>query len=343
MSKKILFLIIILLLLTTGCKKQEYEATINVLNWSSYIPDEVVRDFEKEYDIKVNYSTYSSNEELLAKVNAVKEGTYDLIFPSDYMVSIMKDRNLLDKIDKDKISNYRLIDKKYLSLDFDFNNEYSIPFLSATVVIATNKDLVSNKIDSYNDLLNYDFKDSIVVLDDTRILVGAALLANGYDMNSTNKEELKDAEDWLLRLKDNIKAFDSDSPKSFLITEEASIGLMWSAEAILAKEEKDNIEITIPKEGYNVSLDNFAILKGSKNKEAVYKFIDYILDSEVMTKIVESYPYSSVNMLTNSAMEKNPSYGKEYQRMQAAFSKGTRVKNIGEYISDYDKVWAYIK
>jgi len=88
--KKIILLLLCLLTLSGCTNKKEYIDTINVLNWSSYIPNEVIEDFEKEYKIKVNYSTYSSNEELLAKVSSVKEGTYDLVFPSDYMVEIMK-------------------------------------------------------------------------------------------------------------------------------------------------------------------------------------------------------------------------------------------------------------
>ena len=90
--------------------------TLNVLNWSSYIPDSVIKDFENEYNIKVNYSTYSSNEELLAKVSNVKEGTYDVVFPSDYMVEIMKNKKILEKIDKTKFKNINNLDKEFLGL-----------------------------------------------------------------------------------------------------------------------------------------------------------------------------------------------------------------------------------
>ena len=180
-------LLVVCLLLLTGCGNKEYESSINVLNWSSYIPDSVIRDFEKEYNIKVNYSTYSSNEELLAKVSGVKEGTYDLVFPSDYMVEIMKSRDLIQEIDKSKLLNYELIDHKFLGLDYDVNNEYSVPFLAASVVLAVNRDMVDEEIISYNDLLDDKYRDSIVLIDDTRLIIGSALMALGYDMNSTNE------------------------------------------------------------------------------------------------------------------------------------------------------------
>lgn len=336
-------LIVICLLMLTGCTKHEYDASINVLNWSSYIPDSVIRDFEREYNIKVNYATYSSNEELLAKVSGVADGTYDLIFPSDYMVEIMKDKGLIQRIDKNKLTNYKMIDQQFLGLDYDLNNEYSVPFLAASVVLSVNRNYVDDEIKGYKDLLNNKYKDNIVLIDDTRIVIGSALMALGYDMNSTNEEELDKVKDWLLKLKPNIKAMDSDSPKSFLISREAILGLMWSAEAILAKQQNPNIEIVIPEEGQAISIDNFAVLKGSKNIDNVYLFMDYILSSDVMERIVRDYPYSSVNIDTNKRMSLYDDIGTEYTRIQSLISDGVRVKNIGHYISKYDKIWASIK
>lgn len=340
--KKICLLIISILMLS-GCTNREYESSINVLNWSSYIPDSVIRDFEKEYGIKVNYATYSSNEELLAKVSSVKKGTYDLVFPSDYMIEIMRDKELIQRIDKNKLDNYGKIDSKFLDLDYDSGNQYSIPFLAANVVLAVNRAVVDEDITSYNDLLNSKYKDSVVLIDDTRIIVGSALMALGYDMNSTNGNELEQAKEWLMELKPNIKAMDSDSPKSFLISKEASIGLMWSAEAILAKQMNSDIEIVVPREGHSISIDNFAIMDGTEKEEEVYLFIDYILSSDVMEKIVADYPYSSVNVETNQRIALYDDIGEEYAKIQTLVSEGQRVKNIGQSITLYDKIWASIK
>lgn len=340
---KKIWLLIISILMLSGCTNNEYESSINVLNWSSYIPDSVIRDFEKEYGIKVNYGTYSSNEELLAKVSGVKKGTYDLIFPSDYMIEVMINKGLIKEVDKTKLENFGKIDFKFLNLDYDKENKYSIPFLAANVVLAVNRDIVKDDISSYKDLLNSKYRDSIVLIDDTRIIVGSALMALGYDMNSTNVEELEQAKEWLLELKPNIKAFDSDSPKSFLISKEASIGLMWSAEAILAKQTNSSIEIIVPVEGHSVSIDNFAIMDGTTKENEVYLFIDYILSDDVMERIVLDYPYSSVNIETNQKISLSDDIGEEYEKIQTLISDGKRVKNIGQSISLYDKIWASIK
>ena len=324
--------LLLCLFFMTGCTKNGSKV-LNVLNWSSYIPDSVITDFEKEYGIKVNYMTYSSNEELLAKVSSSKKGTYDLIFPSDYMISLMIEKNLIQKIDKNQIINFKNIDSVFLDKEYDRNNEYSLPFLSTIVVIAVNRDNISDKINGYNDLLDKKYKRNIVLIDDQRIVIGMSLLANHYDMNTVDDYELEDAKKWLLKIKDNIKAYDSDSPKSFFIADEVDIGIMWSAEAELAKQWNKNVEIIYPKEGYAISTDNYAIVEGAKNLDNAYLFIDYILRPEVQKIITEEYPYiSSCTNINSSIIEKDK-----------IFSNSFYVKNIGDKIRSYDKVWADIK
>jgi len=342
MSKKLL-IIIFLMILCTGCSSDGDKKQVNILNWSSYIPSEVILEFEKETGIEVNYGTYSSNEELLAKVSVAKEGTYDLIFPSDYMVEIMISRGLIQEMDISKLDNVGNLNLNFLGKDYDSENEYTLPFIAASTVIAVNRDVISDDITSYNDLLNSKYKNEIVLIDDQRIIIGMALLANGYDMNSTNSKELEVAKKWLLKLKENLKAYDSDSPKNFLISGEASIAVLWNAEGALASMENSNIENIFPEEGVALSIDNFAIPKGAKNEDELYEFIDYILEPSVMAKIIGSYPYKTVNV----ASEELLSY--EYLSNAAAnisddvFDNGLFVKNIGSSISMYDRLWAEIK
>ena len=330
--KKILIVLLSLILITGCTNNNKYKGELNVLNWSAYIPDSVIREFEKEYNIKVNYGTYSSNEELLAKVTSSKEGTYDLVFPSDYMVELMKQKNIIKKINKDKIKNKDNINKYFLNQEYDPSNEYSLPFLSTIVVIAYNQNNINTKITGYNDLLNKNYKNNIVMLDDQRIVIGMALMSLGYDMNDTNPKHLQEAKDWLLKLKKNIKAYDSDSPKTFFITDEVDIGVMWSAEAIIAKKENPDIQIVYPKEGHAISTDNYTILKGSKNEDNAYLFINYLLRNDVSKKIVEEYPYNSPNKNIKNEINLNQ-----------IFRNGHYVENIGSNIKQYDKLWADIK
>lgn len=331
MKKTILLLIIIVLL--TGCSNNKEKKVVNVLNWSSYIPDEVIKDFEKEYNIKVNYGTYSSNEELLAKLSSSKKGTYDVVFPSDYMVELMIQKNMLQPIDKKRLRNYSNIDSVFLNQEYDRNNNYSLPFLLATSVIAYNSANVSN-ISDYSDLLNKDYENNIVLLDDERITIGAFLQALGYNINDYDDKHLEEAYNFYLKLKNNVKAFDSDAPKSFLITNETDIGIIWNAEAILAQSENPDIKIVYPKSGYALSMDNYVITKESANVDNAYLFIDYLLRNDVCEKIVTEYPYISTNRYVNDYSDED---------LHNILVMGSYIKNVSNNIKKFDRLWARMK
>lgn len=168
-------------------------------------------------------------------------------------------------------------------------------------------------------------------------------MALGYDMNDTDIDHLEEAKEWLLKLKENVKAFDSDSPKTFMISKETSIGVIWNAEAALAMEENKNLKVVYPAEGFSVSIDNFAIPKGAKNIDNAYLFIDYILEGKVMQKIIESYPYKNVNLETQNYLSDTYLNNNASNISDLMFSTGSFVENIGDKIELYDKVWAEIK
>lgn len=343
MKKKILIFGLLTIILVSSIlffsTKNKTEETykngeLNVLNWTSYIPDDVISDFEKEFNIKVNYGTYSSNEELLAKVSSSASGTYDLIFPSDYMVDLLIQKEMLSPLDKSKLKNYENLSELFLNQIYDNENKFSLPFLLAYTVLIYDASEIKEDIKSYRDLLNENYKNNIVILDDERIMIGAALLASGSDMNSTNKYDLDKALAYFENLKPNIKAFDSDSPKTFMITKETEIGLIWNAEATLAEAENKNLKTVFPREGFALSMDNFVLLKGGKNEENAYKFIDFLLRDDISARIVEEYPYVSPNKTLVSGNE---------TELKTILENGSYVKNVGSEIKTLDRLWAEFK
>lgn len=307
--------------------------TLNVLNWTSYIPDEIIADFESEYGIKVNYGTYSSNEELLAKVNSSALGTYDLIFPSDYMVDLMISRDLLVPLDLSRLQNLDNLNPEFLAQEYDEDNTYSVPFLLATSVIIYDESKLA-PIRSYKDLLRPELENNLVILDDQRITLGAMLQASGSSMNATSSAALSGALNFYEKLRPNIKAFDSDSPKTFLITGETDAGIIWNAEATLAAAERDSLKIVYPAEGFALSMDNYCLVKGGKNTDAAYLFIDYLLRDDVSQAIVDEYPYISPNLSVASLPD---------SELDEILSRGTYVKNVGADIKKLDKLWAKFK
>ncbi len=313
--------------------KENYVGELNVLNWTSYIPDDVLSDFEKEYNIKLNYGTYSSNEELLAKISSANPGTYDLVFPSDYMIELLILRDKLEEIDLSKIPNKENINSLFLAQEYDKENKYSLPFLLATSVLLYDSEKIEH-LSSYKELLNPKLKNNIILLDDQRIVIGAFLNAEGYGANDTNDAHLEKAYDFFKELEPNIKAYDSDSPKTFFITGEVDAGLIWNAEAILAKEENPALKISYPAEGFTLSMDNYAIVKNAKNVDSAYKFINYLLQDDICRRIVEEYPYISTNKNVKSMPD---------QELEEILSRGTYIENVGSDIKKFDMLWAKIK
>lgn len=307
--------------------------TLNVLNWTSYIPTEVIKNFEQEYNIKVNYGTYSSNEELLAKLVSSAEGTYDLVFPSDYMVDLMISRDMLTPLDHTKLANYQNLNPLFLGQSYDETNQYSLPFLLATTVFLYDSTKI-DRLTSYKDLKDPALENNLVLLDDQRIIIGAMLQATGHSMNDVHEDALAASLAFFNDLKPNIKAFDSDSPKTFFITKEVDAGLIWNAEALLAVEENPNLKISYPAEGFALSMDNYCLVKNGKHSEEAYLFIDYLLRPEVAAQIVAEYPYISAIKNVDTIPE---------SELTAVLQNGSYVENVGADIKKFDKLWAEYK
>lgn len=329
----VLAIVVILLAFRPHESEDSNQKILNVLNWTSYIPTEVVKDFEEEFGVKVNYGTYSSNEELLAKLTSSREGTYDLVFPSDYMVNLMISRNLLEPLDHGKLENINNLNPLFLNQQYDSDNVYSLPFLMATTVFLYDSTVV-DRLTSYKDLQNPALENNLVMLDDQRIIIGAMLNACGYDMNDVHEDHLESSLKFFNKIKPNIKAFDSDSPKTFFITKEVDAGIVWNAEAILAREENPDLKISYPAEGFALSMDNYTIVKGAKNVDYAYLFIDYLLRPEVAQKIVDEYPYISTNKYVESLPE---------AELRQILENGSYVENVGADIKRFDKLWAKYK
>ena len=303
-----------------------------------------ILNFEKEYGIKVNWTTFSSNEDMLAKVKTESAGTYDIVQPSDYMVEQMIAQDMLMELDKDVITNIENIDSAFLDPSYDPGNKYSVPYQGGVAAIAVNTDKVSKEITSYDDLFSEDLKGSIVSLDDYRAVIGMTARSMGYSMNETDTDKLAKIEEKLLKLKDNVKVYDSDSPKNSLISGDCTVGYCWAAEIALAQEENPAIKIVCPKEGPYVFMDNWAVLKTAKNSENAMKFINYMLDSETSQKVSEEFPYLNPNAKAVEAL------GDEYKSNEAKNPPADVIAS-GEYVSNldtdtlaiYDAMWTKLK
>ena len=316
-----------------------------VYNWTDYVPSNVVADFTKQTGIEVIYSTFESNEEMYAKLKLhAGESGYDLVFPSSYYVNKMVKDGMLQPLDHSKLQNLKQIPPHLLNLEFDPNNQYSLPYVYGLTGIAVNADDIDpSKINSWADLWNPEYKGKVLMTSDAREVFHVALLLDGKSPNTTNEADIKAAYERLLTLLPNVAVFNSDSPEVPYVQGEVSLGMIWNGSAYLAKKENDKINFIYPKEGAIFWMDNYAIPKGAKNVENAYKFIDFLLQPENAKAIVEKMGFSMANdgarALMPKEMAENPVLFPPAEEVQ----KGVMQGDVGEAIDIYEKYWNKLK
>jgi spermidine/putrescine-binding protein len=348
--KKVFYfsLFVILVISLTSCSRAK-STEVNLYAWSEYIPQALLDGFTHETGITVNYDTYSSNEELLAKMQAGASG-YDVIIPSDYTVAIMIKQDQLEKLDLSKIPNLKNIFDDFKNPSFDPGNKYSVPYQWGTTGLAINTDKVTSPITKWADIWDPAYKDRVVLLDDSREVIGMVLTVLGYDKNSTNPTELEEAKAKLLELMPNIRLFDSDSPKTALLTGEVWLGLVWNGEASIAHSENPSIDYICPEEGCGIWFDNLAIPKGAPHIDAALEFINYVLSPEASVQITEEFPYSNPNSAALELMKtQNPDLYESYMGFAATnpskdyIEHAHLVVDVGDATSLYDRIWTEVK
>ncbi len=278
----------------SGCGNT-YEATINVYNWGEYIDLSVISEFEKTYNIKVNYTTFDQNEAMYTKIIS-GSADYDVVIPSDYMISKMIAEDLLAELDFSNIPNYSYIDEQYKNLAFDPENKYSVPYTWGTTVILYNdkyvaaEDVAEQSIDL---LWNEKYAGYILMFDNPRDSFGLALKKLGYSMNSTNTDDWAVAAAELQKQKPLVSAYVMDLIFDKMISEEAYIAPYYAGDWLTIYEQNENVKCFIPKEGANLFVDSMCILKTSKNKQAAEKFINFMCETDIAVRNAEAIGYAT--------------------------------------------------
>jgi spermidine/putrescine transport system substrate-binding protein len=316
-------------------------AELNLFAWSEYIPQSVLDGFTKETGIEVNYETYASNEEMLAKLLS-GAAAYDLVQPSEYTVEAMIKEKMLLKLDHAKLPNLKNVGKEYWGQPHDPKLEYSVPYMQGTVGIVINTDKVKEPIAGYADVFQDKYKGRIVILDDALEIVTWALATQGLGPDQVTKANLEKVKPILTKWLPLVKVYDSDSPKTALLNGDVDLGVVWSGEAaILLQEQPKKFKYVLPKEGGHMFIDNVAIPKGAENVDAAHKFIDYMLRPKVSVEISKDFPY------TNPNLEARKLLTPEERANEASYPKGDpkleTFRDIGPVAADVDKLITDLK
>jgi spermidine/putrescine-binding protein len=335
---------------------------LNLFVWSEYIPQDMLDCFEKAYGIKINRSEYSSNEEMYAKL-AQGSSQFDLAQPSDYIIEVMIRTGILDKLDKGQLPNLKNIAPRLAHVPGDPNGDYVVPYEAGTESIVYNADTVKDPPQSWKDLWKPEFADRMVFADDPRFVIGAVLLAEGKDPNTTNPDDLKAIKPRLAELLRGVKLFDNDSPKSALIAGDVDLGYVFNGEAFLAAQENPAFTYMYPEEGTFLWQDGFGLVKEAPHPDAAYAWLNYMLQPDVFWLMLRDFPYTNPNQ---AALEyaKNATFtvkdadgndvtpAKLYEAYMNSnitnppaevWQNGINIKDVGDALPLYDDLWTEVK
>ena len=277
----------------TGCgSSAESKGEVNVYNWGEYIDETLLDEFTQQTGIKVNYTTYSDNESLYSMLSS---GTadYDVIIPSDDMISRLISEGMLEKLDFDNIPNYSYIDDAYKGLEYDPDNEYSVAYTWGTVGIIYNTTMLDYVPDSWSVLWDENLSGQILMFDNSRDALGIALKYLGYSQNTTDEAQIKEAVDLLIEQRPLVQSYVMDQIFDKLEGGEAAVGPYYAGDAITMIAENPDLAFVTPKEGTNLFVDAMCVPKGAANKANAEAFINFMCDPENMAKNIEFIGYSS--------------------------------------------------
>lgn len=279
-----------------GSSDSRDKQTLTVFNWGEYVDSSVIDAFEEEFNCKVVYETFDSNEMMYTKFMGGNH--YDVMVPSEYMIERMIKEDLLQEVDTDKITNMGSIDPSLLNQPFDPDNKYWVPYFYGNVGIVYDKTVVDDKDleAGWNVLRNKKYKGNIYMYDSERDSFMVALKALGYSMNSTDEKELDEAYKWLVEQKSEMDpVYVGDESIDTMKSGEMAMAVMYSGDAAAVMAENEDMDFFMPEEGTNIWFDGFVISKDCKVPDLANEFINYMISDDNALLNTQSVGYLTAN------------------------------------------------
>lgn len=339
--------------LLSGCTGTERGAgtadgakRLNVFSWADYLHPNAISDFEKKYGIQVTYDTFASNETLLARLEAGPVD-YDIVVPSNYVITKMLKLKLLQRIDHERIPNYKYVMDRFRRLAYDPGNRFSIPYTFGSTGIAFNKEAYeavgsTGPVD-WDAFWDTRFAHRITLLEDARETLGCALKRRGFSFNSVVPKELYIARDDLIQQKPLVMAYTSDQVIQSLASGDALLSICFSGDALQARRENPSVRYIIPKSGSAMWFDNMCIPAQAPHVEAAYLWMNYILDPDVSSQLTNHTYYPTPNTGARSKVNPELLADKTIYMTEDVMDICEEFADIGDGIFLYDRCWTELK
>lgn len=300
--------VLLVTLIVTG-RSVKSDRVVNVCSWGEYIDESLITRFEEETGIRVNYQTAESNEALYSLIK-MGGADFDVIVPSDYMIARLIEEDMLAELDYDNIPNFDLIDDTYKHLSYDPENKYTVPYTWGALGIIYNTAMVSEPITSWSAMFDPQYAGQVLMINNSRDAIGAALLSLGYSLNTTDESQLEEAFNLIKQAKDNgvYQAFVMDEVFGKMEGGNAAIAMYYAGDYLTMLENNEDLAFVIPEEGSNWFVDAMCVLKSSQHKDEAEEWINFIASTDANLANMDYIWYASPN---TEALEEYPAYYQE--------------------------------
>lgn len=323
--------------------------TLNVYNWGEYISNgtegslDVNAEFTRRTGIEINYTTFDSNESLYSKL-AGGGADYDIIIPSDYMISRLIDEGMLAELDFENIPNFKYIDEKFRDPEYDPGCAHSVPYTWGVVGLFYNTDYIDEEITSWEALWDPDYAGEILMFDNPRDAFAIAQMRLGQSLNTENPDDWREAAELLKEQKPLLQGYVMDQIFDKMESGEAWIAPYYSGDAALLVENNDKIQFVIPEEGTNYFVDGICIPASSSHKREAEEYINFLCDPEIaganMDYVGYSTPESAAKQYLDPAVVSSPLRYPSEETLE----RTEAFVNLPEDLSKLmDSLWAEVK
>lgn len=328
-----------------GSKPREPEGKIggelNLYTWDGMFPQEILTGFEKETGVRINYSNFDYDEDMLAKLEETKGGDYDFVIADDYILELVIAEGLAQKLDPEKLENYENLNPLFLSQFYDPENAYTVPYGAGIPLIVYDPALTEVEITGYEDLWNPALEDNVALIANYRVINGITLKTMGESFNVEDTQVIRGAGEKLLQLAPNIRVINDSNTQDFLISGEVAAAFLYTSQVSMALSAREDLKVVYPKEGLGFGIMAGFIPSKAPNPEAAYAFIDYINRPENAAACFEYIGYYCTNKAADDMISEEM---KKLIVLPEGVSEGEIVQNVSQEAEDlHAEIWNQFK
>ena len=323
--------------------------SINVYNWGEYISDgsegslDVNKEFTKRYGIKVNYTTFESNENMYNKLQS-GGANYDVVIPSDYMIAKLIEEDMLVELDYSNIPNYQYILPKYKNLFFDPENKYTVPYTVGMVGLIYNTTMVDEEVDSWSILWDEKYKGEILMFNNPRDAFGIAQFLLGQSINTHDVKDWDKAIELLKEQRPLVSSYVMDEVYNKMEGGEAALAPYYAGDYLTMADVNPDLAFVYPKEGVNYFVDAMCIPKTAENKEAAELYINFMLEEEIAVANANWICYASPHSLVLESDDYDLKGEPVLYPQESEMPKTESFENLSYDIQNYmSQLWSELK